>query len=160
MSLYEIALFIHITAVVLGFGATFAEAVLFPVAIGMDPRYLPYVHRVQMVINKYLASPAILIILLTGVYQVIEGNWDFGSFWISASFLVIFILGAVQGAYFIPEDRKLEAMVSREIAAAGTGPVELSDEYLSRSRREGMLGGLAGLLIVGTILLMVWKPGA
>jgi hypothetical protein len=33
MSLYDISVFIHVSAVVVGFGATFAEALLFPVAM-------------------------------------------------------------------------------------------------------------------------------
>jgi uncharacterized membrane protein len=160
VTVYEISLWIHIVAAVVGLGATYAEAVLFPVAMKMDPRHLPYVHRVQLVINRYMAGPALLVILLTGIYQVIDGNWDFGSFWISASFLVVLILGGMQGMYFIPEDRKLGAMISDEVAAAGTGPVEPSDEYLARASREGTLGGLAGLLVVAIILLMVIKPGA
>jgi hypothetical protein len=38
---YEFSVFIHITAVVVGFGATFAESVLFPVAMRMSLRNLP-----------------------------------------------------------------------------------------------------------------------
>ena len=41
VSSYEVSVFIHITAVVVGFGATFAESVMFPVALKMGPRNLP-----------------------------------------------------------------------------------------------------------------------
>ena len=50
-------------------------------------------------------------------------------------------------------------MAERDIAASGAGDVELSQEYLRRSRREGMVGALTGLLIVVAIYLMVTKPG-
>lgn len=40
VSSYELSVFIHVTAVVVGFGATFAESVLFPVAMKMGPRNL------------------------------------------------------------------------------------------------------------------------
>ena len=50
-------------------------------------------------------------------------------------------------------------MVEAEIAAAGDGEVTLSDEYQRRSRTEGMVGGLTGLLLVVAIYLMVTKPG-
>ena len=62
---YELALWIHITAVVVGLGTTFAESVLFPVAMKMDARHLPYVHRLQLTINRYFASPALLVILIS-----------------------------------------------------------------------------------------------
>ena len=160
MSAYEVSLWLHIVASIVGLGATFATAVLSPVAMSMDPRHLPFVHRVQITINRYMAGPGLLIILLTGVYQAIDGNWDFGAIWISASFLIVFILGGLQGGYFIPTDRKLEAMVSDEIAAAGTGPFELSDGYLAKAKTEAILGGVAGFLVVLAVLLMIWKPGA
>jgi uncharacterized membrane protein len=160
VSTSEISLWLHIVAAVVGLGATFGTAVFFPVAMSMDPRHLPFVHRAQLTINRYMAGPGLLVILLTGVYQVIDENWEFGSFWISASFLIVFILGGLQGGYFIATDRKLEAMAAADIAASGDGQVELSEDYLSSSRVEGMVGGFAGLLVLAALLLMVIKPGA
>lgn len=157
---YELALWLHIVAVIVGLGSTFAMIVLTPVAMGMDPVHLPYVHRVQMAINKYMASPGLLLIIATGVYMVIDGNWDFGSFWVSAAFLVVFVLGAMQGGYFIPTDRRLEQMAAADIAASGGGPVKLSGEYLSKSRASGIAGAVAGLLVVLVTYLMITKPGA
>lgn len=157
---YDISLWIHITAVVVGLGATFAESILLPVTISVDKRHLPVVYRVQLVLNRYFASPALLLILITGFYQVADGNWDLGAFWISGSLAIVILLGGIIGAYFIPTDRKLEAMVTEEIAAAGDGPVELSDEYLEMSRVEGIMGSVTGLLTVVAIFLMVVKPGA
>ena len=49
---YSVSVFIHITAVVVGFGATFAEALMFPVAQKLDAKHLPYVHRLQLTINQ------------------------------------------------------------------------------------------------------------
>jgi uncharacterized membrane protein len=160
VSAYEFSLFLHITAVVVGFGATFAEAIMFPVAMRLDPRHLPYVHALQLAINRYLATPALLIVLITGLYQVSEGNWELGSFWISATFAIVIIIGGLLGAYFVPADRRLGAMVTRELEAAGDRPVTLSDEYQRGARTEGVVGTVTGLLIVIAIFLMVTKLGA
>src|SRR5688572_27151793 len=108
---YDISLWIHISAVVVGLGITFAEAIMFPVAMKMDPRNLPFVYRMQITINRYFANPALALIIITGIYQVIEYDWGFEKFWISATFLIVFILGGLTGGYFIPTDKKLEAMV-------------------------------------------------
>jgi hypothetical protein len=159
VTLYELSLWVHITAVMVGFGATFAFSALTPVAMAMDVRHLPYVHRVQVFVTRFMATPALVIVLLTGIYQLVDADWDFGAFWVSASFLIIFVLAGLMGAYFVPTDRKLEAMVSSEIAAAGDGPVELSDEYLARSKTAGIVGSAAGLLLVIAVYLMVMKPG-
>jgi uncharacterized membrane protein len=155
---YDFSLFLHITAVVVGFGATFAESITFPVAMMQDKRHLPYVHRLQRSINSWFTGPAMLIILATGFYQVSDRDFDLGDFWLSGTLTIVIVLGAILGGYFIPEDRKLEAMVERDIAASGEGEVKLSDEYMRRSRREGIVGGLTGLLIVVAIYLMVTKP--
>ncbi len=160
VSVYQLSLWVHISAVVVGLGMTFAESILFPVAMSMSPRHLPFVHRLQIVINRYFAQPALLLILVTGVYQVSDAGWGFGSFWISASFLIVFVLGGLVGGFFIPSDKKLGPMVSAEIAAAGDGQVELSDVYLSKARMQGMVGALAGVLVLVAIYLMVAKPGA
>ena len=156
---YEFSLFVHITAVVVGLGATFAESVMFPVAFNSNPRHLPYVHRHQLALNRYFASPALAVILLTGIYQMAEGNWDYGDFWVSGTLAIVLVIGAINGAYFIPTDRKLLPMVERDIEAAGDGEVKLSDEYLRLGRIEGMMGALTGALIVVAIFLMVTKPG-
>jgi uncharacterized membrane protein len=160
VSSFEISLFLHVTAVVVGFGATFAESIMFPVAMNLDPRHLPYVHRLQLAINRRFAAPALLVVLVTGIYQVDEGGFEFGDAWISASLAIVIALGALSGAYFVPSDRRLGAMVEREVAAAGTGEVALSDEYLRGARTQGMVGALAGFLVVLAIFLMIVKPGA
>jgi len=160
---YSVSLWLHISAVVVGLGATFAEAIAFPVAMKLDPRHLPYVHQLGMAINRWLATPALALIIATGIYQVADDGgrgWSFGDFWVSATFAIVIVLGALNGAYFIPEDRRLGTMVAAEIAAAGTGDLALSDTYLRRSRNEGIVGAVAGILVIVAVFLMVTKPGA
>jgi uncharacterized membrane protein len=156
---YDFSVFLHVTAVVVGFGATFAESITFPVAMMLDKRHLPYVHRLQRAINQWFTGPALLVILATGFYQVSDRDWDLGDFWLSGTLTIVIVLSAILGGYFIPEDRRLQAMVERDIAAAGAGEIELSAEYLRRSRIEGIVGAVTGLLIVVAIFLMVTKPG-
>src|SRR4051812_5396374 len=98
VSSYNASLVIHITAVMVGFGATFAESIMFPVAVKTSVRHLPYVHRLQLAINQWLATPAMLIVIATGLYQVDKGNWDLGSFWISGTLTIVIVIGALLGA--------------------------------------------------------------
>jgi hypothetical protein len=160
---YDFSLFLHVTAVVVGFGATFAESIMFPVAMTLDKRHLPYVHRLQRAINQWFASPALLVILATGFYQVSDRDLELGDFWLSGTLTIVIVLSAILGGYFIPEDRKLQAMAERDIAASGgasgEGEIVMSEEYQRRARREGIVGGITGLLIVIAIYLMVAKPG-
>jgi uncharacterized membrane protein len=150
---YSVSVFLHVTAVVIGLGATFAEAVAFPVAMRAGERHMPYVHRLGIAINQRLTSPALVVILITGFYQVSKGDWEFGSFWISATFAIVVVLGGLNGAYFIPTDRRLAGLAERDLAAGG-----LSDDYQRRARTDGIIGALAGLLVVLAVFLMVTKP--
>jgi amino acid transporter len=159
ITLYDISVFLHVTAVVVGFGSTFAESLMFPVALKLGSRYLPYVHRLQLAINQRFATPALAVVLVTGIYQVIEGRWSFASFWISATLAIVIALGALIGGYFIPTDRRLAPMVEAELGAAPGETVTLSAEYQRAARREGIAGGVAGVLIVVAIFLMVTKLG-
>ncbi|HWM08679.1 MAG TPA: DUF2269 family protein [Solirubrobacteraceae bacterium] len=153
---YSISVFIHVTAVMIGFGATFAESIMFPVAVKVGKRHLPYVHRLQLAINQRMATPALVVVLLTGIYQTTDGDWGFGSFWISASFLIVIVVGGLLGAYFIPSDRRLAVQAEREIDQAG----EVSEDYLAQARRQGGVGALTGILLIIAVFLMVTKPGA
>jgi Predicted integral membrane protein (DUF2269) len=159
---YDFSLFLHITAVMVGFGATFAESIMFPVAMRAGVRHLPYVHRLQLAINQYMAGPAMLVIIATGFYQVAEGDWELAKFWLSGTIVIVLIVGALLGAYFIPTDRRLGPMVAREIDEAGDRELKITDlsaQYQREGRREGMIGALTGVLLIVAVYLMVIKPG-
>jgi uncharacterized membrane protein len=155
----EVALFIHITAAIVGLGAPFVEALTYPVAMRLGPRFLPFKHRFQLAINTFLALPALVVVLATGLYQVSEFDYELGDLWLSGAMAIVVVLAVMLGAYFIPEDRRLEAMVRGEIEASGDGDVVLSDEYRRRVRLEAALGTVADLLVIGAVYLMVTKPG-
>jgi len=160
ISAYNVSIWIHVSAVVVGLGATFAEALMFPVAMSVDKHHLPFVHKLGIAINRRLANPALLVIVITGIYQTAKGDWKLGSFWISATFAIVIVLGGLLGSYFIPKDKKLAALAERDIAASGDGEIVLSEEYQRGARQIGAVGGLAGFLVIAAVFLMVTKPGA
>jgi Predicted integral membrane protein (DUF2269) len=156
ITFYDVSVWLHVSAVVVGFGATFAESLTFPLALKFGKQHLPYVHRLGIAINQRLASPALVLIIITGIYQTAD-RWEFSDFWISATFLIAIILGGMNGAYFIPGEKRLLAQVERELSA-DTG--ELSADYQRKARQMGIAGAVAGLLVLLAIFFMVAKPGA
>jgi hypothetical protein len=121
----------------------------------MGVRHLPFVHKLGLTINQRLATPALALIIITGIYQTAD-RWEFSQFWISATFLIALILGGLNGAYFIPGERRLLAQVEQELAETG----EPSADYQRKARQMGMVGALAGLLVLLAIFFMVTKLGA
>src|SRR2546423_2818231 len=154
----QVSLFLHLTAVVVGFGTTFAESITFPIAMKLDRRHLPYVHRLQRTINSFFTTPALVVVLATGFYQADKLNFSLGDLWLSASLALVGVIAVLNVGYFIPQDRKLEAMVTGELASAADADVQLSDEYLHRSRLTGIAGALTGVMLIVIIYLMVTKP--
>jgi hypothetical protein len=155
-SLYSLSLWLHISSAVVGLGATFALAVGFPLAIRLGPRYMPFVHHLSMEVTRKLASPALALLIITGVYQGVDSK-VMDEPWIGITFAIAIVLGGLQGAYFIPTDKKLAAMAEKELA---DGATTLSDDYRRQAQREGTMGAVAGFLIIVAVFLMVTKPGA
>ena len=158
-NLYTISLFLHISAAIVGLGATFALSLAFPLALRMkDPRHLLFMHKLNLEVVTKMASPALGLILVTGIVQVADSDFiSFSDAWISIAFVLVIIIGALQGAYFAKTDRKLVAMVEGEIA---NGATELSADYQKEAQREGSMGALTGLLVLAAVFVMVIKPGA
>jgi uncharacterized membrane protein len=159
---YDFSIFLHITAVVVGFGVTFSESVMFPVAMKMSARHLPYLHRLQLVLNQFFAIPAVVVVAATGIYQMEEGNWDYGDFWVSATILILVVIALVNIFFFIPADRRLLPIIQKAVADAGDRELQLADlppEYQRLGRAEGIVGALVGTLLIAAIFFMTTKPG-
>ncbi len=110
-----------------------------------------------MEVTRKLASPALLILIITGVYQGVKIPDSMDKPWVGITFVIAIVLGGLQGAYFSPTDKKLAAMAEKELA---DGATTLSEDYQRQAQREGTMGAVAGGLIILAVLLMVVKPGA
>ena len=154
---YDVVVFIHVAAVVIAFGATFAYPFFQAIVERTSPRSVPAMWRAMHTCSHAIVIPGSLLVLAAGIYMTID-RWDFGYLFITfglASVVTLILLGA---AFFDRhEDRAIE-LSERDVAAAGTGEVTLSDEYWEVSKRVERVGMLASLLIVVTVFFMVVKP--
>ena len=153
--MYDILKWLHISGAVVGLGATFALSIAFPLALRSDARNLPFVHRLSLDVNRKLASPALLVLIATGIWMAADRDL-FAEPWVGGPILIAIILGGMQGAYFVPTDRKLAALAEKELA---DGATTLSEDYRRQAQREGGIGAVAGVLILLALFLMTVKPG-
>jgi len=161
ISFYNVVLFIHITAVVIAFGVTFA----YPVALSFghrgDPRHVAFFHRVQSLIGRRVIAPLGGVVLLAGLYLAIDGPYDFGDPWIGITLLILIVLLAGGGAYFGPREDRLAELAERDVEASATeGPVSFGPEYQQLFAQVKNVSYVAAGLILLAIFLMVTKPGA
>jgi uncharacterized membrane protein len=155
VGLYEIAAAVHVLAVVLAFGPTFAYPFMQVAAEKREPASIPYFWRVQMRIDRVFVIPGAVVVLLAGVYLVATGPWTLAEPWVGSGLLIVGLLLVGVLAVLGPGERRAAELAERDLGTGG----ELSDEYWAVSRRVAMAGGFASLLVVIAIVLMVLKPG-
>ena len=158
VTFYDVVLAIHIMAVVVAFGATFAYPIMFAIAGKRDPRSLPLMHRISYTVERVLVNPGLLLVLLAGVYLASKGH-HWSEFFVQWGLAAVVVIGAVVGAVMIPAGKRAEQLAARDLeASSDDGPVQLSDEYQAVVRRLSRVGALLSALVLVTILLMAIKP--
>lgn len=150
---YSVGVFIHILAVVLAFGPTFAYGIIFSI-LPKHPRSAPALFDAIRKVDNYLVNPAMLVVLLAGIYVMADGNWDGGEAFITVGFLAIIILLGMQHAFFRPQGRKAQELAERDLKSGDS----FSAEFEEVTRRLSTAGPIAGLIVVVTIFFMTVKP--
>jgi hypothetical protein len=151
---WQVVLAIHVAAVVIAFGVTFAYPIFGAVGTRMDPRAMPWFHRMQHLIGQRLINPGLLVVLVAGIYLASKLH-QWSQFYVQWGLGAAIVIGALEGAFFSPRDKKLAELAERDVAAAPMGgEVKWSAEYLSLVKQVATVGALTDLLILVTIYLM------
>jgi hypothetical protein len=159
VTFYTIVLAVHIIAVVVAFGVTFAYPVMYAVGVRMEPHAMPALHRIQDHVGKRVISPGMVLVLAAGVYLASKLSvWS--DFYVQWGFGAIIVLGGLGGAFFSPRERRLAKLAERDIAASGEGEIVFSEEYRALRRQVLTVGLLANALVLVTIYFMVAQTGA
>jgi uncharacterized membrane protein len=154
VAFYEFVIALHILAVVFAFGATFAYPVIFAIA-AKEPRSLPTVYRAIHAISQRVINPGLALVVIFGIYLASKLHlWS--SFFVQWGLAVAIVIGAVEGGFLGPREKRLIALAEADIAAAGPdGEVAQSAEHQALARTVGLVGALMDVLVVLTIFFMV-----
>ncbi|WP_354699285.1 hypothetical protein DSM112329_04996 [Paraconexibacter sp. AEG42_29] len=156
---YDIVLAVHVMAVVVAFGVTFAYPVIETQIKRLQPRALPTWHTVAAKVDGKLVTPAAALALFAGVYMASDREL-FDRIWVQVPFAALIIIFGAVGSFLTPQSRKLAELAARDVAASpGDGAVTWSAEYEALSKRVAAVGAVMGGLILLSIFLMVAKPG-
>jgi hypothetical protein len=159
VAFFEVVLAIHIMAVVVAFGVTFAYPIMFAVAAKADPRSLPVLHRIEYSIERRLINPGLLIVLAAGIYLASKLH-QWSAFYVQWGLAAVVVIGALIGAVMIPTAKRAEQAAAADLAGAGEGEPKLGEEYQRLVRRLTLVGSLLSLLVLVTIYLMATHTGA
>jgi uncharacterized membrane protein len=151
---YGIGKFIHVLAVVLAFGPTYAYPVFAAVAQRLDPRSVPTVLRGIVKSDQIFVVPGLIVLLIAGIYSQAEGNWEGSEAWLSVGYTAVLILLGMTFLFFRPQTRRALEIAERDLADGdGLGP-----EFEAISKRIALGGQIASLIVIVTIFFMVVKP--
>ena len=144
---YDVVVWLHITAVLLAFGPTFAYGAFFAVAGQTNPAALPTIGRVVVSWSRIATRLGILVILISGLYLT-DDRWDFGDFFVSWGLAAVVVLFAMSQWYIIPTTQRF-------VEAAEAGRTE---EVMAIAGQQRKVGPLAGIIVILTLYVMTAKP--
>lgn len=145
--LYDVVLSLHITAVVVAFGALFAYPVFLAVNAQAPIAQRAPFHQLQIAFSKRITGPTIVVILLAGVYLATDAKlW--AEPWVTIPLVLLFVIAGLGATVLRRGEERL-------VATAEAGD-EASYASTLAGVRTSMYGTLA--LVVIAIFFMTVKP--
>lgn len=161
----NLVLAVHILAVIVGFGATFAYPIFFSAGARLDPGAMPWFFRMMQLMTRRLIYPGLLIVLVAGIYLASKEK-QFGAFYVQWGFFAVIALGGVEGAFMAPRLRTLIEVSGRDLAVAGDRsapdgtPFAFSSDYRAVFNQLSIGGAVQSLIVVLTVFLMATHAGS
>ncbi len=159
-SFTDFVLGVHILAVVVAFGATFAYPLIFAAARRSEPSVMPWLFSVMKRIDRYIVNPGLTLVLIAGAVLASEEHlW--GHFFVQWGIGAVIVIGAGVGSFMIPREGKLAEIAQRDLQAASVGVGKervWSEEYQKLLRQVSIGGAVLDGIVVVTIFLMAIQP--
>ena len=157
MTAYHIELFLHVIAVIIVFGITFAYPFLQGAAERAGTTQTRFALGVIRRLETYVVTPGAVLVLIFG--GILIGNdklpyKDDMPAWLITS-IVLFLI-AFAAALFVQRPNLKKALAVLDEVPDGA---PLPAEYEPLGKRMQMVGGMQGLVIIVIAFLMVYKPG-
>lgn len=151
MTDYRLILFIHVAAATVWLGGAFyLQVQARRVLQRSNPAEVAAFGRDAGEIGENVFMPASIIVLLAGIYLVIDANWGFDHFWILSS-LAVMIASAVVGATFLgPEGKRIGELV--ELRGAEDPEVQ------QRIERVNLIARVELVFLFFVVFTMTYKP--
>jgi hypothetical protein len=154
VAFWQVIVAVHVMAVVVAFGITFAYPVILVVGRRREPRAMPWFHRMQKSLGRRLTNPGLTVVVAAGIYLATDLHlWS--RFFVQWGLGAALVLGALEGSFMIRSAGRLADLAERDIAASGEGEVEFSAEYDELFRRVCVVAGAMALLVLATVYVMV-----
>lgn len=161
VAFYDIALAIHVMAVVAAFGLPLAYPLIVPYARRAHPRAMPAIHDIQHRFTNRITAVGTVVVLVVGGYLAADID-AMGEVWVIVPIIILLVIGGVGGGIIVPGTRRLAELAKRDLsrAEAPGDAVTFSPEYDREYRRYMQAEVLLGVLVLVAIFFMAAKPFA
>ncbi len=140
---------VHVLAAIVAVGANVTYAFWLRRAGTADRERLVFTIDTIRKLDNMIATPAYVVVLLTGLGMVFLGAFSFSAGWIQVA-LVLYVAAVIVGAALYGP------AIRRQLAAAQADSG--SDTYRAAAARSNLLGMVTILIVVVIVVLMVTKP--
>lgn len=148
MSLVVILKLIHVLAAITAVGANLTYTYWMRYA-GQDRDRLVWTMNGIRRLDRFVANPAYVVLLVTGVLMIVGGVFSFQTGWIVAALAIYVVVVVIGIALYAPALR-------RQIAEAEIDPTSVS--YAAAAGHTNMLGVVTTGAVLVILALMVVKP--
>ncbi len=156
MELYDWLLFFHVTGAFLIVGGAVVAAALNIAAQGRErPSEIALLLRLTR-IPVIAISVGMVIVLALGLWLVFDQDYSFGDTWVWLS-LVLWVVAARLGDSGGKRDKRTREL-AEQLAASGDAPTTELQARLRDPVSLALSYG-SGLVVLGLLALMIWKPG-
>ncbi len=148
MDAYAWLKLVHVAAAIVAVGTNVTYFVWLR-QLRQPDEHAAYVLRGVQRLDRLLANPAYVVLPVTGILMVLDGDLGFSTFWIGVAIGLYVVMAAFAGLFFSPSLR-------RQLALAKD---RSSDEVYERAaRRTAVTGTVTVALVAVIVYLMVMKP--
>lgn len=148
MSAFLVLKIVHVLLAVVAVGANVTYAFWLRRA-GTDREQLTFAIDGVRWLDRRIANPAYILLLITGIAMVATGAYSFSDRWLQVA-IVLYVATALLGIFaFGPAIRRQATEAARDPTSA---------EYLASARRTNLFGLLTVAIVVVIVILMVAKP--
>jgi hypothetical protein len=163
----QVILALHILFVVAAFGVVFAYPIFMTIGSRLDPHAMPWFHRMQQAVSRWLISPGLLLVVIFGA--ILASHYHaWSDFYVQWGIGAAIVIGGLEGMFMIPREGRLadlargdlEGAAGRDGGERGVALVTHSPEY-DAVFRQVALGGMAmNVIVILTIYFMATQAGA
>jgi len=158
----QVILALHILSVVAAFGVVFAYPIFMTIGARLDPSAMPWFHRMQQAVSRWLIGPGLLLVVIFGVILASKYHaWH--AFYVQWGIGAAVVMGALEGMFMIPREGRLADLARRDLQAPPPQPGAVatrSAEYEAVFRQVAIGGIALNLIVILTVYFMATQAGA